>query len=325
MAEETDPSAPARPAFHVGWAARVVLIAGAALSGLLALSGSGAREIGVVVGTVVAAVGLPLLVGWVVFRLGGRSAANPVIVGVAVVSVCGSMSRQAERRQAEENLGDSLRALKDRRMANDPEGRAKAANDAIGALEKLGETDTRNGDDMLVMARMLRGLQEPTQELQALAEEFQAAGGVMSTSLPTLAAIDARLELAGRIRARAEALRDKVKTFVADAEAELRHGGVDPQVIDGFLSAAREQGERLELTRELRESDIRYFAACQQILTLFRTHHGAWRSDPKSGSLVFDKAVPRADLEIYTRAAETIEAEAAAQVRLEQRIAGGGR
>jgi hypothetical protein len=312
--------------FRVGTAALIVLIVCGLLTAVLAAPASGgSREIGEVVGRVVATVGLPLLIGWVVFRLGGRAAANPVIIIVALAGVFGAASQKIERRRAEDNLEDKLRALQDSRGADDPAARQKAADEAIGAIEQLGEADPRVRDDMQVVAQLLRKLQEPAQQLDAIIDEFLAAGGIKTATLPTLAAVDARLELVGRVRVKAELVRDRARTFVADAEAEMRAGGVDPSVIEGFLSSAREQPKRLELTVALRESMVRYFAAVHEMLTLLREHFGAWRTDPEGGTFTFDEGVPAADVEAYNRARALLKTEAAEQERLEQEIARAGK
>lgn len=316
MVEETGVE---KPKFRVGPAALAVVIVSGVIAAAMAMpEAQGSRAAGEVVGKVVATVGLPLLLGWVVFRLGGRAAAGPVIVFVALAGAFASLSKKVERRKAADNVEDKLQALRDARGAEDPAARQKAADEALAALEQLGQA---HGDDLKGMTQMLRKLQEPAQELDAMIDEFVTAGGVDTATLPTLAAVEARLALVGRMRVKAELVRDKAKTFATDAEAEMRAAGVDPAALEGFMRSMRENSRRLELTVELRESIVRFVVACQDMLTLLRKHFGAWRPDPDGGSFTFEEGVPAADIEAYNRAHAVLQTEAAAQGRLEQEIA----
>lgn len=317
MTEETGEE---RPRFRVGAGAWAVLIFCGLTAAVMAMpAAQGSREVGEVAGRVTATVGLPLLIGWVVFKLGGRAAANPVIIFVAVASVFGAVSRTIERRKAVDNVGEKLRALEDSR---DPEAHQKAAEEALGALEELGKSDPRVGKDMQVITRMLQKMQQPAEELNALAEQFLAAGGIKAASLPTLAAIDARIELVAEIEAKAALARDRAKNFVADGEAELRAGGVDPSVIEGFLSSAREQPQRLAAMVAMNESLVRYYAAVREMLGLLRKHHGAWSTED---GLTFAAGVPKADVAAYNRAHALLQTESQEQERLAQEIARAGK
>lgn len=306
MSEETGTTGPA-PTLRVSGAARVILVVAAALVGLMLLPR--ARDpggAGYVVGRVLGTVGLPLLVGWLLARRGWTASVNPAIILLAVGGVASAVPRQSDRdRELQAAMQDFAR-----RRADDP-GRAQAAERTAQAIEKAAEA----GDtDMQAMTRMLRRVKEPVVELERLTGEFREAGAVRAETLDSLATIDARRELLGRVRAQAERVRDLQKNFVADSEAELRSGGAAPEILDGFLAQARDQKARLDAMLELRESDVRYYAICDQVLELFRDRFGAWRIDPRDRALTFDDP---ADLAAFNAAKKALRDEIDAQERLE--------
>ncbi len=312
MSDETGADSPAGRRLEVGGAARVTLVVAAALTALIALPRARDPEgVGMLVGAVLAAVGLPLLAGWLLARAGRTSLVNPVIIVVALAAVGGAISR---RRPDDRELREALREVAERR-SDDPAERVRAAERAAAAIEKAGEA----GDaDMQAMTRMLRRVQEPVAQLDALVATFRAAGAIKAKTLDSVAAIDARREMLARVRAQAELVRDMQKNFVADSEAELRRGGVDPEIIEGFLEQARSQPERLAAQLELRESDVRYYGICDRILELLRERFGGWRIDPKDGAIAFDS---KSDLATFSRAQQELRDEIELQERLEKTIA----
>jgi hypothetical protein len=307
MSEEKASNPHTKRGLVVGAAARVTLVVAAALAALIALPR--ARDLmggGMLVGAVLATVGLPLLAGWLLTRAGRTSLVNPVIIAVAIALVGGTISKQ---RPDESDVRDALREVAERRRGDEAE-RVGAAPRAAAGIEKADTGDV----DMQAMTRMYQRLHEPVEQLDALVGTFRAAGAIKAKTLDSMAAIDARREMLGRVRAQAELLRDRQKHFVADAEAELRKGGADPQIIEGFLGQARSQSPRLDAMLELRESDVRYYAICDRILTLLRDRFGAWRIDPKDGAISFDS---KNDLAAFTRAQQELRDEIALQERLE--------
>ncbi len=308
MSEEKASNPHTKRGLVVGAAARVTLVVAAALAALIALPR--ARDLmggGMLVGAVLATVGLPLLAGWLLTRAGRTSLVNPVIIAVAIALVGGAISKQ---RPDASDVRDALREVAERRRGDEAE-RLGAAPRAADGIERAADA----GDvDMQAMTRMYQRLHEPVEQLDALVGTFRAAGAIKAKTLDSMAAIDARREMLGRVRAQAELLRDRQKNFVADAEAELRKGGADPQIIEGFLGQARSQSPRLDAMLELRKSDVRYYAICDRILTLLRDRFGAWRIDPKDGAISFDS---KNDLAAFTRAQQELRDEIALQERLE--------
>lgn len=302
----------------------VALLVCAALS--LALSwprqmtpaGSG-RE-GFLFGIGVSAIGLPLLSGWISRKLGNRP--GPAIVIVAVMFVVTRLLEwkpSDEVVQARAELAASIDEHAERRAAGDLEGSRErvlaAAERAMIAEGKM------TPDGAGVFTRLGQDMKEHAERHTGHVDALVEAGGCESRGLDSLAALDARQALVTGARNSAETTAAFLRTFMADAERDLRAAGVVESEIAGFREGY-EGGGKLRILGETLDAQARQFKACEARFGVLREHFGRWSN--QADGVVFAEDAPDAAVAAYNTATATINAEVGVLADLEQKLLAAG-
>lgn len=286
----------------------LVLVTCAALSVVLtwprAMQQPEAERVGYLFGMGFAALGLPLLSGWIGRKLGIRPGPAIVIVALGILGsrVTATMQSAADS----EAQARAEPAASGAAPAGKPtiDARVIDAERAVAASETAMVAAGKPGAD--VIARLMQDLLART---SGYARQFQAledAGGCDSRGLDSVAAIDARLALITSARSSAETTGEFLRGFMANAERDLQAANVPASEIADFRRDVEADGQST-LVVQLCEAQARQFRACETALGVLREHFGRWADGPDN--LVFKPGMPDAAVATFNSAAAAINAE----------------
>lgn len=288
------------------------------LSWPLAMQLPEANRPGHLFGIGVAALGFPLLSGAISRKLGNR--AGPAIVVVALMFVMTRVLEwkpSSEVSQARAELAASVDELAEKRAAGD---RAATGERVVAAAEKamIAEGKMRP-DGAGVLTRVQRDLEDHAKRHAGHVDALVEAGGCESRGLTSLAALEARQALITSARGSAEATGAFLRTFVADAERELRAAGVVESEIEGFRRGY-EAGGKFRIIGDLCSAQARQFTACEALFVVLREQFGRWSDG--ADKVVFADDAPDAAVAAYNAASATINAEVVTLAELQQKLTG---
>jgi hypothetical protein len=302
--------------------------------------GSLAHDIGYGIGTGMAALLLPTLLSWLIWKLGGPSARQigahtGVFVGMLVLAVLGQLMQtgkqkvaqaaavQRMERETHETRAKMLGAI-DQNGGIQPEDSVAFLNRATANLEQVAAN--ASGDERQVAQVMQAFMQDLQRHSQSYASAFAGLQPEHAFDLTRLADEEiraARRKIIADFRAANADLRRVYADGPVSIEAGLRARGLSDAVIRQTVDQYnRSSGADRERVLAIRDIDGTLADLMDQLVDFATKHEGAWSLDEDTGALQLpsDEAVAE-----YNRLIERAVAIGQQQIELQKELLGSKR
>jgi hypothetical protein len=290
-----------------------------------------AYDAGALMGTVLAAILFPLLLGYIAYWLGFRStlAARITACVVALLFSLGSVGRMVAGRMNERRSGQDAQLMQELNAARNEQARAIRSGDtdkiadasdrSIAVIEKMGE-DTPElkavATTMASLGRELNGLAIAQNEAF---EKFGALGGVDPGTIKSEADIEARLAQLQTTLDAAITYQKEFDGFEAKAKDALLATKVSPKMMTSVMNGIRSNAKVRAKQAKLNASNVECCGTMKSMLTMLKKHWGDW--EMQGDEIAFEEKVPDADIEAYNQAAVRLDEQIAEQDTLTSDIA----
>ncbi|MBX3381327.1 MAG: hypothetical protein KF805_14625 [Phycisphaeraceae bacterium] len=301
----------------------------------LSLSGADPRRIGEAMGTLIGLLLWPLLVGWAVFRLAGRSNRAGNWAFTIMLLLClgaysiGLRAAAPQQRAADTNPASlaEIRAISEEArkasLDGDDEKAIRLTAESAKKLEAVAATS--QGSDKAVMeyaAALAKAQNEILKKYIDAAGKYADAGGADLSGLSDAPGVEARLALLDQ----AIVAHDNVIEYFSAIEnripKDLAERGANEKDAAQFLSGFLEKANLNNLLA-IHRLEHGMLLASKSRFELLRANAGRWTVDA-NGELIAQVEFPDSDLAEFNRLGKEIDSLAEKQgVLVEQRKAGG--
>ena len=265
-------------------------------------------------GAAVAALVVPLFLGWIGYLLGARSTkvarATACAVAVLVAGVHGmKIHRETTAHRSNVVLDKELVVVKKEQAeairSGDTDRLAVSGERTVKALEDSVKGGTNEDQRaMAIIANFSRELNEMAILQNKAFEKFGSMGGLSLESIKTTKELDARIAQLALIQDHVKKSQNALGACEKELERRLTAGGVRESIISEVMRGFKSASEIRAKQTELNVSNAEYCTAAKTMLGVLKTQWGKWKFD-ESG-IVYDRRFPEAAAESLSAANDRV-------------------